>query len=273
MRLMTFKYQDQVLTGVRTGGGVSPFKTQKTMVEVIKDGLPELSDEVIQFKDIEFLSPIPHPIHDVICVGLNYYSHIDELKNTDIHKETSSAVYFGKRCKVIQGHNQPITIGNTEKFDYENELAIIIGKECKNITKEEVKDVIFGFSVANDYSARDIQAKHQQWYLGKSGDTHMAMGPWIVTIDESGMIENRTIMTLVNDELRQENNTDNMIYSIEEIVSELSGQITLEPGDIILTGTPAGCVAGLKDVDFLKNGDQVDCMIDGLGVLHNTIVD
>ncbi len=274
MKLLTFKYQNKEMTGIKDDYGVLPFIGSPSLLSIIESGvIPEVEKEPILYKDIEFLAPIPRPKHDLICLGLNYVNHVEEMKELAKSQHTQKAIYFGKRCYQPAGHNQDVKIGITEEFDYENELAVIIKDTCRNVKKEDASKHIFGFSVANDYSARDIQNTHGQWYLGKSGDSHLAMGPWIVTIDEIGYPLEKTIMTMVNGEVRQEANTKLMIHHIDEVIEEISTYITLEAGDIILTGTPSGVVAGHPQYKYLQAGDEVDCMIDGIGVLHNHLVE
>ena len=273
MKLMTFKYHDQVRCGIRNpeGTGVLAFEDGVNLLELIEQGsLPDTHEE-IYFKDLEFLAPILQPKHDLICLGLNYQDHIDELSTDNLKVKKEAPVYFSKRCIAPVGMNGVVARGKTTSLDYECELAVIIGKTGKNILAKDVAKHIFGYCVANDFSARDLQTKHVQWYLGKSLDNYVAMGPWITTIDEAGYPLENNIMTLVNGAIRQQSNTRMMIHSLEEIIVELSSYMTLEAGDIILTGTPSGVVIGNEELAYLKAGDEVDCVIDGIGALHNVI--
>ncbi len=221
--------------------------------------------------EVRILSPIVNPIHDIICVGKNYEDHIIEL-GSEVPKDFT-ATYFGKRAIRIMGQDDEIQgrFDLDEGMDYESELAIIIGKECKNIKKENALDYIFGFTIFNDITSRMIQKKHNQWFRGKSFDQYNAMGPYIVTKDEVDH-SNLGIRSYVNDQLRQNSSTKNMIIKVEEIIEELSSGMTLEPGDIISTGTPEGVGMGFKPPRFLKAGDWVRCEIEGLGSLSNYII-
>lgn len=225
----------------------------------------------LNVKEITILSPIVRPIHDVICVGRNYEDHIREL-GSEIPVDFT-ATYFGKRATRIMGTGEKIQgrFDLDEAMDYESELAIIIGKECKNVKKEDVMDYVFGFTIFNDITSRVVQKRHNQWFRGKSFDQYSAMGPYIVTKDQVNH-GNLDIRSYVNDELRQNSNTEHMIIKIEEMIEELSSGMTLEPGDIISTGTPEGVGMGFKPPRPLKAGDCVRCEVEGLGSLINYII-
>lgn len=227
--------------------------------------------QAIQIDSLEILSPIVKPIHDIICVGRNYADHILELGSK--MPEEFTATYFGKRASRIMGSGEAIKgrFDLDEGMDYEAELAVIIGKECKGVTKEDALDYVFGFTIFNDLTSRIIQKKHNQWLRGKSFDQYSAMGPYIVTKDQVDH-NNLDIKSYVNDELRQNSNTNKMIIKIEEIIEELSSGMTLEAGDIISTGTPEGVGMGYKPPKFLKPGDRVRCEVEGLGSLTNRII-
>lgn len=239
--------------------------------EEIEFDLIRKEGDSVALADVEILAPIARPIHDIICVGRNYADHIIELGNEV--PENFTATYFGKRATRIMGPNEEIQgrFDLDEGMDYESELAVIIGKECKQVKKEDALDYIFGFTIFNDLTSRIIQKKHNQWFRGKGFDQYSAMGPYIVTKDEIDH-DNLAIRAYVNDELRQDSNTKHMIIRIEEIIEELSSGMTLEPGDIISTGTPEGVGMGFKPPKFLKAGDCVRCEIEGLGSLVNHIV-
>ena len=227
--------------------------------------------DYVTVEKVKILSPIVKPIHDIICVGKNYRDHIIEM-GSEV-PENFVATYFGKRATRIMGANETIKgrFDLDEGLDYEAELAVVIGKQCKNVKKEDALDYIFGYTIFNDLTSRIIQKKHNQWFRGKSFDEHSSMGPWIVTKDEIDH-NNLRIQSYVNDELRQNSNTSNMIIKIEEIIEELSSGMTLEPGDIISTGTPDGVGMGYKPPKFLKSGDIIRCEVEGLGSLSNKII-
>jgi len=225
--------------------------------------------EVYPLAEIEFLSPIPKPPHDIICLGVNYAAHAAEFGR----EAPDIAVYFGKRAATMTGHLQTFD-GHLEvddALDYESELAVIIGKQAKKISPEEVENYIFGYSVFNDITLRKVQRRHNQWYLGKSVDGFAAMGPWIVTKDELPMPFSLALSSRVNGEPRQDSNTNLMVHGINKVISEMSQTLTLYPGDIIATGTPSGVGMGFDPPRMLKKGDVVECEVEGVGILRNTV--
>ncbi|WP_157151972.1 fumarylacetoacetate hydrolase family protein [Brachyspira sp. SAP_772] len=244
-----------------------------------KDVLNKLEKEMDSFKQtysiekIQILSPITKPIHDIICVGVNYQDHINEVKNNINDVQNTKPVYFSKRAIYIIGHNHNINarLDLDETLDYEVELAIIIGKKAKDIKIEEVNEYIFGYSIFNDISSRKIQKEHSQWYKGKSLDTYSSMGPCIVYKDDIKDINNLNIKSTLNDEIRQNSNTKNMIHNIYELVSDVSKGMTLEAGDIIATGTPSGVGMGFKPPKYMKTGDKITCYIENIGELTNYV--
>ena len=244
-----------------------------------KDILDQLEKEIDTFKQtysiekIQLLSPITKPIHDIICVGINYQDHINEVKNNINDIKNIKPVYFSKRAIYIIGHNHNINarLDLDEALDYEVELAIIIGKTAKDIKPQDVKENIFGYSIFNDISSRKMQKEHSQWYKGKSLDTYSSMGPCIVYKDDIKDINNLNIKSTLNDELRQNSNTKHMLHNIEELVSDLSRGMTLEAGDIIATGTPSGVGMGFKPPKYMKTGNKITCYIENIGELTNYV--
>jgi 2-keto-4-pentenoate hydratase/2-oxohepta-3-ene-1,7-dioic acid hydratase in catechol pathway len=224
---------------------------------------------------VKLSAPIEKPLHDIICVGLNYKAHIAEGNrglNTP-ESDPKACVYFAKRAIHITGPEEEIEsrFDIDENLDYEAELAIIIGKTGKNIPRESVYDYIFGYSVFNDFSSRKIQRGHIQWLRGKSLDSYSAMGPCIVHKSALPFPLSLNVKSYVNGEIRQSSNTSLLIYGIDHIISEFSNGITLEAGDIIATGTPAGTGMGFTPPKYLKKGDIVECEISQIGTLKNTI--
>lgn len=226
-------------------------------------------------KDIKICSPIKRPIHDIMCVGVNYKDHLEETqKNFDKEFEKpKKIVYFSKRAYDIIGPEDSVKsrMDLDKKLDYEVELAVIIGKKGKDILEEDVEEYIFGYSIFNDFSARELQQSHVQWYRGKSLDTYSAMGPVILHKSALPFPIEVDIKSFVNGELRQSSNTRLFLANIPKIISEISTGITLEAGDIIITGTPAGVGLGFNPPKFLKKGDQVICEIPKIGKLKNII--
>ena len=227
-------------------------------------------------EEIRLLAPIEYPEHDILCVGVNYADH---LKETQEHLDGSSglcaakAVYFSKRANRIIGPDETIEarLDLDPCLDYEVELAVIIGKEGKDIAPEDAEQHIFGYSVFNDLSSRKLQAEHSQWFKGKSLDGYSAMGPVVVSRDVLHLPFSAAVTSQVNGELRQHSNTELLIHKVGDIVAELSAGMTLYPGDIIATGTPAGVGMGFTPPRFMKDGDTVECEIEGIGCLRNRV--
>lgn len=243
-------------------------------VEKVKDVLSSLKCE-LTLEEVKILAPIPYPRRNVLCLGKNYLDHVNEvgsIRNLNSNVPVKP-IYFSKIAYPAVGHKDyVIAHSNVVKdLDYEAELAIIIGKKCKNVSKEDAEKVIFGYSIANDISSRDLQQDHVQWHKAKSFDTYCPMGPYIVHKSNIAFPPSLEIKSFVNGELRQNGNTSQLIFDIPTIISDLTTGITLYPGDIILTGTPAGVGAGFKPPRYLNAGDTVDCIIEGIGTLSNTI--
>ena len=230
----------------------------------------------IPLDQVQLLAPIERPLHDVICVGVNYADHLRETKESFDKNfvEPPAAVYFSKRANRITGSGETVRgIFETDScLDYEVELAVIIGKGGKNIPRENAAEHIFGYSVFNDLSSRTLQARHNQWYLGKSPDGYTAMGPWIVSADEIAWPPRLDVKSFVNGELRQNSNTQYFIHSIAEMIEDLSACFELECGDIIATGTPSGVGMGFHPPRYLKAGDEVICEISEIGSLRNPVI-
>ncbi len=230
----------------------------------------------IPLEELTLLSPIPRPIHDILCVGINYRAHQEESEDFFQlqDKKDEQHIYFGKRATRITGHMEgiPSHPAVDEAMDYEAELAIIIGKTCKNVSPEEAESCIFGYSVFNDVTARKVQKKHVQWLRGKSLDGYAVMGPSIVHRSLLPFPLKLDLSCYVNGELRQQSNTSLLIADIPTIISELSQEMTLEAGDMIATGTPAGVGMSFDPPRFLQPGDEVLCCITGVGQLKNKVL-
>lgn len=223
------------------------------------------------FTAIEWLSPIPRTPKNILCVGKNYADHAEEM-GADAPPE--KLMIFTKSPTAIAADEQDVSVHAdvTDSLDYEGELAVVISKGGRNIPKQLAYDYIFGYTIANDVTARDVQAAHGQFFLGKSLDGSCPMGPYIVTKNEIPNPHNLSIVTKVNEEVRQNGNTASMIFKIDELIAELSRYVTLEPGDVILTGTPAGVGKGMTPPTFLKQGDTVKVSIESIGTLVNKFI-
>lgn len=232
----------------------------------IKNKINDLpfEENISKFK---LLPPIPNP-NKIICLAFNY---VDHAKEQGLQAPDDPAIVIKPRTALNSTNSDIICPDFVTQLDYEIELALIIGKNCKNISVENAKDVIFGYMVFNDVSARDIQFKDKQFTRGKSFDSFAPCGPWITTADEIQDPQNLKMTTKVNGEIRQNSSSNNMFIKIPEIVSKISKVMTLEKGDIISTGTPAGVMLNKPNAVFLKNGDKVEMEIEKLGILNNTI--
>jgi len=217
--------------------------------------------------DFKFLSPIPNP-SKIICLAFNYKDH---AKEQNLIPPDEPAIVIKPRTTLNGATSDIVCPSFVSKLDYEIELAVIIGKDCKNISEKEAKEAVFGYMVLNDTSARDIQAKDKQFTRAKGFDTFAPCGPWITSADEIPDPQNLKMITKVNGDIRQNSSTSNMHLKVYSIVSLLSKAMTLEKGDIISTGTPAGVMLNKPDAIFLKDGDKIEMEIENLGKLHNTV--
>jgi len=250
------------------------------MDDELKEKLENQQDIPVKpmaLEELEICAPIPEPKQDVICLGINYMEHAAEsakFKGEAFNGDRPHAVYFSKRVTMAPGPYEDIPSHSdiTSSLDYEAELAVIIGKDAKNVKKEDAFDYVFGYTVLNDISARDIQNRHKQFYFGKSLDGATPMGPCIVTRDEFPIPPSLYVRSYVNGELRQDSSTDKLIFGISYIIEELSGGMTLKAGTIISTGTPSGVGMGFQPPKFLKQGDVVVCEVEGIGSLRNKVV-
>ena len=287
MKLITYRQNGADHVGALTedGTGVLPLPVpdMNTLIETMT--LTDLRSAVaaaergaaLALSDLELLAPIPRPRQDVLCLGMNYRAHAEEAVRYSadaFRKERPVAVYFSKRVSeagkpdgVIPRH-----AGLTDRLDYEAELAVVLGRTARDVKAADAADCIFGYTVLNDVSARDLQTGHKQWYFGKSLDGATPMGPVLVTADEIAYPPALEITCRVNGELRQQSNTSLLITSIGQILEELTAGMTLLPGTIIATGTPAGVGMGFDPPKFLQSGDVVECAIEGIGTLRSTVV-
>jgi 2-keto-4-pentenoate hydratase/2-oxohepta-3-ene-1,7-dioic acid hydratase in catechol pathway len=210
---------------------------------------------------------VPKP-PKIICIGLNYRKHALE-SGMEI---PAVPVVFTKYNNTLTDFGSDVTLGKVgEQFDYEVELGIVIGKKCKNVSAKEALNYVLGYCVANDLSCRDLQFKTSQWLLGKSLDQFLPLGKYLVTADEVGDPQNLKLLCSLNGELRQNSNTADMVFPVSEIIAYLSKHMTLEPGDLILSGTPEGVIMGLPEKNWLKPGDKVKVEIEKLGYTENVM--
>ncbi|SFB39058.1 2-keto-4-pentenoate hydratase/2-oxohepta-3-ene-1,7-dioic acid hydratase (catechol pathway) [Cohnella sp. OV330] len=291
MKLLTFFKQGKPSLGIKIDGGILDVAAAgaaagrpvpdsvQSAIEQGSDALSALAElaassagtsSLLPESDLTFAPCVTAP-RKIVCVGLNYRRHAEET-GAPIPEYP---ILFNKFHNALAAHGQTIEIPRvTAKLDYEAELAIVIGRRAKNVPREQALDYVFGYSCANDLSARDLQMRSTQWMLGKIGDGFSPLGPYVVTADEVGDPGSLAIRSLVNGEVRQRSNTSDMIFACDEIVSYISLHMTLEPGDVILTGTPEGVVLGYppERQHYLQPGDVVTVEIDRLGALTNRFV-
>ena len=286
MKLVTYQYEGNERVGALTADGAAilplPYPDMNTLIEsasfadlLSAASAAESSGASVPAAEAVLCAPIPRPRQDIICLGMNYRDHLTEAANYDsaFAKERPVTVYFSKRVSravapegFIERHPNL-----TKRLDYENELAVILGKTARDVKAADAADYIFGYTIVNDVSAREVQTAHKQFYFGKSLDGFTPMGPCITTADEIAFPPALTLTTLVNGEPRQNSNTSLLLNSIAEIIEELSSGMALLPGTIIATGTPAGVGMGFDPPKFLASGDVVECTIEGIGTLRNTV--
>ena len=229
-----------------------------------------MKPHIIPEEDVEKFLPCVLNPQKIICIGKNYRGHVKETK-ADIPEVP---ILFSKFNNALAGHLEDVPLPKmSSRVDYEGELGIVIGKRAEDVSEEDALDYVFGYFPANDVSARDLQKKTHQWLLGKTCDKFAPVGPYITTSDEVPDPNGLSIRTFVNGELRQNSNTSEMIFNCKVIVSYISKHFALEPGDIILTGTPDGVIVGMpiEERKWLKNGDVVKVEIEKLGALENTM--
>lgn len=247
--------------GVLAGG-----EALRERIRALAGGTPR--DELIAPEQVELLAPIPRP-GKIIAIGLNYRDHAEETG--DAIPEVP--VVFAKFPTAVTGPYADVVYPElSARLDYEGELGVVIGRRCAHLTTAEAPGVVGGYVVLNDVSARDVQNQTSQWILGKSFDTFAPFGPALVTPDEVGDPQNLDISLQVNDDVRQQSNTKNMIFGVYDLISRLSRVCTLEPGDVIATGTPGGVGIGFSPERLLSVGDQVTVTIERIGRISNRIV-
>ena len=288
MRLATFQWNGQRHVGVVSADGQSvtpvrmdPQQAHRGVLALIgTDGqltLPEGRGTPLAIADVQLEAPVPVPRRNVFCVGRNYHAHAKEL-SASVFKDNNAnpeawPIVFTKVPECVVGPTADVHLptGVSEQIDYESELAVVIGQGGRNISRDKAMGHVFGYTIVNDVTARDVQMRHSQWDLGKSFDTFCPMGPWVVTADELDGTRTR-VRGWVNGELRQDALTTDLIFDIPTLIETCSRGITLYPGDIIATGTPAGVGMGLKPPQYLKAGDVVRIEIDGIGSIENRFV-
>ncbi|MBC7608078.1 MAG: fumarylacetoacetate hydrolase family protein [Polaromonas sp.] len=289
MRIATFQWNGQRQVGIVSGDGQSvtrldltPDQAKSGVLAVMALGgdpkdLLAIQKEVLRIDEVRLEAPIPHPRRNIFCVGRNYHAHAKELSASVFKNNTANPeswpIVFTKVPECVVGPTDDVILPKevSQQIDYESELAVVIGTGGRNISRANAMQHVYGYTIVNDVTARDVQIRHQQWDLGKSFDTFCPMGPWIVTTDELDGTNTR-VRGWVNGELRQDGQTRDLIFDIPTLIETCSRGITLYPGDVIATGTPAGVGLGLNPPQYLKAGDIVRIEIDGIGTIENRFV-
>ena len=295
MRFVTFKKNSVIRVGLEilNRGIIDINKANKNLPndlnKIIKN-YAEVKDQIqninnaqnihYSINEVNLLSPIPVPVRDIICVGKNYAEHAKEVQKSSFSTLQEKKLFpdepiiFNKATTSVIGPNDKIELINdrTNTTDYEGELGVIIGKRSKNIKYSNATDIIFGYTIINDVTARKLQNNHKQWFIGKSPDTYCPIGPCIITKDEIKDIKNIKIQTTINGEVRQTGIVKDMIFNISTIIETLTKSMTLVEGDIIATGTPSGVGIGFDPPKFLKSGDKIKISVDPIGILENDVI-
>ncbi len=294
MRLLTFKSYRGLSLGIKTAPGVIDVRAAAQALErddvpvtpaafyargssalsdlasLLDEALPRAAGApwLLDEATLQFGPCVPNP-EKILCVGLNYRRHAAESGA----QVPEVPVLFSKFNNALTGHGEPVALPvAAQKYDYEVELATVIGKQAKNVSEETALDYVLGYCAANDVSARDLQMRTSQWLLGKTLDGFCPIGPYLVTADDIGDPQQLAIHSWLNGELRQNSNTCDMVFTVPYIISYFSRYMTLKPGDVILTGTPEGVILGTKEQVWMKPGDVVSIEVEGLGTLTNPLV-
>jgi len=284
MKLVTFTHSGSTRLGKVLGDRVADIsiacpglprdmRSLLAMGESAMAQLRQINDagNALKLSEIKLEAPIGNP-SKFLAIGMNYADHVEEAARKGI-KAPDTQVWFNKQVSCITGPFDPVVKPKiSDMLDYEIELCVVIGKRCKNVKAEDALGVVAGYMVTNDVSVRDVQWASPTWTLGKSFDTHGPIGPWIVTPDEIADPHKLRMRLTVNGEERQNNFTGLMVYNICQQIAHLTSIMTLEPGDLIATGTPMGVGAAMDPVGYLKVGDVVRAEIEGIGGIENTVV-
>jgi 2-keto-4-pentenoate hydratase/2-oxohepta-3-ene-1,7-dioic acid hydratase in catechol pathway len=295
MRIACYQHQQHTFVGAVSADGstvrafdLSPEQAARGALPLVEraargDAMPTLTGPDLDVAQVRLRAPLPRPRRNLWCVGRNYHAHAKELADSVFRQNAAAAagqaeqswpIVFTKVPETVVGPFDAVQLPGPQvsaQIDYEAELALVIGKGGRNIAAADAMSHVFGYTIVNDVTARDVQMRHQQWDMGKSFDTFCPMGPWLITADELDG-QNTRVRGWVNGELRQDATTDLLIFNIPTLIETVSRGITLLPGDVIATGTPAGVGMGFKPPRFLQAGDVVRVEVEGIGHIENRFV-
>ncbi len=285
MKLVTYRHDEVERVGAVRGDTVVDLSSIAPSMLALIDGGPDLlakareqveaAGEGLPLSAVTLLAPIPRPRKNIICLGMNYAAHaIESMRAKGLPEVLPEYPVFFSKAPTAVNHPEgtvPLMAHLSGQRDWEVELAVVIGRAARGVPKEEALQYIFGYTILNDVSARDLQSRHQQFFFSKSFDGSAPMGPWIVTADEIPNPQALRLQLRLNGETMQDSNTADMIFDIATCIATFSSGVTLEPGDIIATGTPSGVGMGMTPQKWLKAGDVMECEIERIGVLRNTV--
>jgi 2-keto-4-pentenoate hydratase/2-oxohepta-3-ene-1,7-dioic acid hydratase in catechol pathway len=286
MRLATIRFEDVERLAVIRGDEVRLVPQPRTMVELIEGGESAVrqvakaveAQPALRLTDVHLMAPLPRPRRNVFCVGKNFVDHATEFRGSGFDSGSVTTVpehpvFFTKATTSVIGPGDSVRsdLDPTGTVDYEGEVAVVIGRGGHRIAEQDALGHVFGYTLVNDVTARELQRLHGQWFLGKSLDTFCPMGPVIVTADEITDVSALHLVVCVNGEQRQSAPLSDLVFGVPQLIATLSRTMTLEPGDVIATGTPAGVGIGLRPPRYLSPGDVVTVTVEGIGVLRNPI--
>ncbi|HSV23519.1 MAG TPA: fumarylacetoacetate hydrolase family protein [Xanthobacteraceae bacterium] len=260
--------------------GRASVRDLRHVIKLLGEGTPPETNEPVALKNVKLAAPLGPLAKNVICVGKNYHDHAQEFARSGVDQSgdkqevPADPVIFTKSTSSLADPFQKISASSdpTHTVDYEGELGVVIGKRCKNIKRAEALDYVFAYTIVNDVTARAVQQRHKQWFLGKSLDGFCPVGPWLVTRDEFGVPDAQELATFVNGEPRQSAKLRDMIFDVPTFIETVTAYVPLEPGDLLATGTPAGVGIGFDPPRYLGPGDVVKISISGIGELTNPVV-
>ncbi|MGB8576721.1 MAG: fumarylacetoacetate hydrolase family protein, partial [Pseudolabrys sp.] len=259
--------------------GRASVRDLRHVIRLLGEGTPLETGEPVALRGVKLAAPVGPLAKNVICVGKNYHDHAQEFARSGVDQSgdkqevPADPVIFTKSTSSLADPSQKISASSdpTHTVDYEGELGVVIGKRCKNIKRAEAFDCVFAYTIVNDVTARAVQQRHKQWFLGKSLDGFCPVGPWLVTRDEFGVPDAQELATFVNGERRQFAKLRDMIFDVPSFIETVTAYVTLEPGDLLATGTPAGVGIGFDPARYLVPGDVVKISISGIGDLTNPV--